>query len=128
MTITEGSLDIDVLVGFGPETFTAPTALNGTYIVKVNAYYLRNDPYSDATVQVNLGGTVITYGPHRFYVHDFNGNNPDAWWNVTTFTVYNGRILDDPQPISQEMMQKVANDLMNLEEKMYYDFTLETSP
>ena len=119
MNITEGSLDIDDVEGYGPETFTALNALNGTYTVKVNCYSLDSDDFSDATIQVNLSGNNNTYGPHHFVVGDYNGNNPDAWWEVTTFTMRNGRISETNEPISESVRLNIEEDMRNLKIKSH---------
>jgi hypothetical protein len=115
MLISDGSLDIDDTEGYGPETFTAPIALDGTYVVQVNSYSLDEDAYADATVQLYFeGGYYDTYGPHHFVTADYNSDDPDAWWEVVEFTVTNGRILKKADPISDEIRQKIARDMQEL--------------
>lgn len=117
MEITDGSLDIDDTEGFGPETFTAD-ALEGTYVVKVNCYSLDSDDYSDATLQVRLFGELIdTYGPHRFTEADRNGSDPDAWWEVTTFSTEPGVMGAKVRPLSPQMLAKIRKDMRNLPAK-----------
>jgi uncharacterized protein YfaP (DUF2135 family) len=117
MNIAEGSLDIDETEGYGPETFTALNAVDGTYLVKVNCYSLDNDDYTDANIQLNLLGVNTVYGPHRFTIEDFNGNDPNAWWDVIEFTVVSGKISSDVKPISAAMRQKIIADMKNLKKK-----------
>jgi len=118
MNITEGSLDIDDVEGYGPETFTALHAINGTYVVAINCYSLDQDDYADATVQLLLsGGIPDTFGPHHFIIADYNGSNPDSWWDVTTFTMRNGKLTWNTKPISDLMKEKITNDMKNLKRK-----------
>lgn len=100
-----------------PETFTAQNALDGTYVVQINCYSLDSDDYADATVKVILNGSTDTYGPHHFVVDDYNGNDPDAWWEVTTFTMSKQGNKIDIQPISKKMSEKIIADMKNLPEK-----------
>lgn len=118
MYITEGSLDIDDVEGYGPETFTAQNAIDGTYVVKVNCYDLDQDDYADATVKISLnGGNIDTYGPHHFNVADYNGNDPEAWWEVTSFTMSAGMKSFEVKPISEEMAKKIIENMKNLPPK-----------
>ncbi len=117
-SIADGSLDIDDTNGFGPETFTVPTALAGSYIVKVNSFSLGSDGSSDATIQLQLnGGQKQTFGPHRFTVDDSNGTNPEAWWDVTTFAMSGGLQQVKVTPVSSEIAQKIIRDMQNLKTK-----------
>jgi len=86
---TFGSLDIDDIEGYGPETFkfkSNPTP--GKYIVKINSYSLDRDSFSDCVVQVNSQtAPTQSFGPKRFTVGDQNGSNASAWWQVLEITV-----------------------------------------
>jgi len=118
MNIPDGSLDIDDVDGYGPETFAVPTANVGIYEIQINCYSLHSDAFSDATVQVFFDGVLEdTFGPHHFIVDDGNGNDPLAWWEVCTITVENGRCIitnDKPTP---EVREKIKLDKINLPEK-----------
>jgi hypothetical protein len=113
--ISDGYLDIDDTVGYGPETFTAETGLSGVYTVKVNSYNLKADSYSDATVIIKIKGhQPVVYGPHHFSVADYNGSNPDAWWEVATFTV-SGGVAKIAVPSWLE--EKIESDMLSLPAK-----------
>ena len=118
MVISDGSLDIDDVDGYGPETFTVPTANVGIYEIQINCYSLYQDDYADATVQVFFDGELEeTFGPHHFIVDDFNGTNPLAWWEVCTIEVYRGQASITNKPLSPEMREKIMYDKMNLPKK-----------
>jgi len=103
---------------YGPETFTAQTALDGTYVVQVNMYALHGDPYSDATIQLHRAGMESAiYGPKRISVEDYEGEDPDAWWEVVEFTVISGKIASMVTPISEEMRAKISADMKALKQK-----------
>jgi len=116
--ITEGFLDIDDVEGYGPETFTATSAINGTYTVRVNSYSLDLDAYADATVTVWLnGGVPAHYGPQHFTVADGNGIDPLAWWEVTVFTMGEGQKMLTVEPADPERRALIERDLRNLPPK-----------
>jgi hypothetical protein len=119
MVISDGSLDIDDVDGYGPETFAVPTANVGIYEIEINCYSLHMDEYSDATVQVFFDGELEeTFGPHHFIVDDGNGSNPLAWWEVCTITVTGrGQASITNEPLSPEMRDKIMYDKMNLPKK-----------
>ena len=118
MNIPDGSLDIDDVDGYGPETFAVPTANVGIYEIQVNCYSLDDDLYADASVQVFFDGELQeTYGPHHFIVDDFNGVDPAAWWEVCTIEVYRGQASITNKPLSPEMREKIMYDKMNLPKK-----------
>jgi hypothetical protein len=116
--ITEGFLDIDDVEGYGPETFTATNALNGTYVVKINSYSLDADAYSDASVNIWLnGGAPGHYGPHHFTVADGMGSNPEAWWEVTVFTMADGKKGVRVQSLTPERLAQIEADMRHLPQK-----------
>ncbi len=116
--ISDGSLDIDDTEGYGPETFTALNALDGTYTVMINSFSLDADAYTDATVQLFFdGGLYNTYGPHHFSTYDYNGEDPASWWDVVEFTVNAGRVTRNLQPVSEEIRAKIIADMKNLAAK-----------
>ncbi len=119
MTISDGSLDIDDVEGYGPETFAVQTANVGIYEIQINCYSLDMDAYADATVQVFFDGVLEdTFGPHHFIVDDYNGTDPLAWWEVCTITVTGrGEASITNQPLSAEMREKIMYDKMNLPKK-----------
>ena len=118
MTISDGSLDIDDTEGYGPETFEAPTAMNGDYVIMINSYSLDMDNYTDCSVQIlRAGENTLFYGPHRFTTHDGNGNNPEAWWEVATIQMRGGRIVRTGHEIPREMREKIENDIRNMPKK-----------
>ncbi|MCK4654683.1 MAG: PEGA domain-containing protein [Candidatus Cloacimonetes bacterium] len=118
MIISDGSLDIDDVDGYGPETFTVQTAYVGIYEIQINCYSLHEDNYADATVQVFIDGELEdTCGPHHFIVDDGMGNDPLAWWEVCTITVYRGKASITNEPLSPEMRDKIMYDKMNLPRK-----------
>ena len=116
--ISDGFLDIDDTEGYGPETFAVQTANSGVYEIQINSYSLDEDLYSDASVQVFFDGELQeTYGPHHFIVDDYNGTDPEAWWEVCTITVENGRCVignEKPTPLVRE---KIEFDKVNLPRK-----------
>jgi len=71
LVISDGFINSDDSLGFGPETFISENAINGIYSVLVNNYNLNSDPYTDATVQIKLNGKEESFGPHRFSVFDY---------------------------------------------------------
>lgn len=93
--IPGSNLDFDNTVGFGPETFTLSNSTNSVYSVKVHFYsgYSSSNP-TDANIQLILGGAILrTYGPFRFknsYSNRTYFDDPDCWWNVISFSYYNG--------------------------------------
>ncbi len=116
MNISEGSLDIDDVEGYGPETFTTAWVQLGIYYFAVNCYSLDDDPYSDASFRIFLNGQETNFGPHRFTIDDFNGSNPDAWWNVVAVTVTaKGATIGGNVP--PEMLAKIKEDIRNLPRK-----------
>lgn len=114
--ISDGSLDIDKQRGYGPENFTATTGLAGVYTVKINSFSLHDDSYSDATVVIKIKGhEPVVYGPHHFTVYDgYYGSNPDAWWEVATFTVSGGVAKIN---VPSWLEKKIANDMLSLPAK-----------
>lgn len=61
-----GSLDIDDVNGYGPETFTLENAISGDYTVEVVAFSLGGQT-ADATVKVFLEDELSNvFGPHLF--------------------------------------------------------------
>lgn len=116
--ISDGSLDIDITEGFGPETFTAPRALSGIYVVKVNCYSLDRDPYADATVVIRIRGQEYgIFGPHHFTVHDRNGDDPRAWWHVASFSVVGGAVQPVDGELPEWLAERVTRDMQNLPSK-----------
>ena len=116
--ISDGFLDIDDTEGYGPETFAVQTANSGVYEIQINCYSLDEDLYSDASVQIFFDGVLQqTYGPHHFIIDDYNGTDPEAWWEVCTITVENGRCVignEKPTPLVRE---KIEIDKVNLPRK-----------
>ena len=93
--IPGSNLDFDNTVGFGPETFTLSNSTNTVYSVKVHFYYgYSSSNPTDANIQLILGGAILrTYGPFRFknsYYDRTYFDDPDCWWNVISFSYYNG--------------------------------------
>lgn len=118
MVITEGSLEIDDTEGYGPETFTALGAIDGTYTVKINCYGLNYDEFADATVQIWFEGILDDiFGPHHFTVCDYEGGDPEAWWDVAEFTVSIGRIQKHITPVPTWIQEKIERDMKNLPSK-----------
>ena len=116
--ISDGFLDIDDVNGYGPETFTATSAINGTYVVRINAWSMHSDLSSNASVAVWLnGGAPSEYGPHFFDVADQNGNNPAAWWEVTVFTMSAGAKSVTVNPLDPERIARMETDMQNLPPK-----------
>lgn len=115
MFITEGSLEIDDIEGYGPETFTALDAIDGTYTVKINCYALYYNEFADANVQIWFEGILYDiFGPHHFTVWDYEQGDPEAWWDVAEFTVSNGRILKHLTPVPTWIQKKIERDMKNL--------------
>ncbi len=116
--ISDGFLDIDDTEGFGPETFAVQTANTGVYDIQVNCYSLDSDTYADASIQVFFDGILMeTYGPHHFIVDDFNGTDPEAWWEVCTITVEGGRCMISNDKPTQTVQEKIRLDKVNLPRK-----------
>ncbi len=118
MTISDGSLDIDDTEGYGPETFEAPTAMDGEYVIMINSYSLDMDAYTDCSVQIlRAGQNTLFYGPHRFTTYDYNGSDPASWWEVATIQMRGGRIVATGLEVSAEMREKIENDIRNMPKK-----------
>lgn len=118
MHTTEGFLDIDDVEGYGPETYTAESAFLGGYVLMVNNYYLDQDAFADATIQLRLNGSPVNvFGPHSFIIDDGNGNNPEAWWEVVAFYPNAGSSSNQRPPLSEQMKQKILSDMQKLPAK-----------
>jgi len=116
MNISEGSLDIDDVEGYGPETFTTSWVQQGVYYFAVNCYSLDEDAFSDASFRIFLNGQETNYGPHRFTTHDYNGSDPAAWWEVVNVTVTaKGATIGGNVP--PEMLAKIKEDIRKLPRK-----------
>ncbi len=113
--ISDGNLDVDDTEGYGPEHFTAQTGLAGVYTVQINDYDLDLDAYADATVVIKIKGRPAQiFGPLHFTVDDGMGTDPNAWWEVATFTVSGGVAkLAAPGAVQQ----KIAADMASLPRK-----------
>jgi len=113
--ISDGYLDIDDTEGYGPETFAVETANLGVYEIQVNSYSLDSDEYSDASIQVFFDGSLeANYGPHHFITDDGNGSDPEAWWEVCTITVQNGRCIISNDKPTAAVQEKIEFDKSNL--------------
>lgn len=118
MVISEGSLVTDATEGYGPETFTALSALLGTYVVSVNSYDLDEDLFAAATLQLIFQGDLYELlGPHQFCTYDYNGSDPESWWEALEFTVVEGRISSHTEPVSEEIRSKIKADIKGLSSK-----------
>ncbi len=116
--ISDGFLDIDDTEGYGPETFAVQTANTGVYEIQINSYSLDEDLYSDASVQIFFDGVLQqTYGPHHFIIDDYNGTDPEAWWEVCTITVENGRCVVGNKKPTPLVREKIELDKVNLPRK-----------
>lgn len=116
--ISDGFLDIDDVEGYGPETFAVQTANTGVYEIQINCWSLDQDDYADASVQVFFDGELQeTYGPHHFIVADNNGVDPEAWWEVCTITVENGRYNIGNKMPTPLVREKIELDKVNLPRK-----------
>ncbi len=116
MNISEGSLDIDDVEGYGPETFTTAWVQVGVYYFAVNSYSLDDDAYADASFRLFLNGQETNYGPHRFTTQDYNGDDPASWWNVVTVTV-TGKSVTVGGNVPAAMLAKIKEDIRNLPRK-----------
>lgn len=78
-TAIGGSLDIDDLNGYGPETFTLQNAIPGEYIIKVVAYWLGfANEVANATVKVfKKDRPAGVFGPYRFSETDEEWEIPE---------------------------------------------------
>ncbi|MDP8269011.1 MAG: PEGA domain-containing protein [Candidatus Tenebribacter davisii] len=116
--ISDGILDIDDVEGYGPETFSVQSANMGVYEIQVNCYSLDQDDYADASIQVFFDGVLMeTYGPHHFIVADYYGTDPEAWWEVCTIIVTNGRCMISNDKPTQIVQEKIRLDKINLPRK-----------
>lgn len=114
-TISDGFLDIDDTEGYGPETFAVQTANVGVYEIQVNCFDLDLDTYTDASIQVFFDGVLMdTYGPQHFIVDDGMGDDPEAWWEVCTITVENGRCFIGNKKPTPLVRDKIKLDKVNL--------------
>jgi len=118
MNTSEGFLDIDDVEGYGPETFTAESAILGAYVLMVNSWTLDRDEFADANIQMRLNGSPITvFGPHSFLISDQNGNNPEAWWEVVTFYPNAEPSGIQQPPLSEQLKRKILSDMQKLPAK-----------
>ncbi|MCD6176951.1 MAG: PEGA domain-containing protein [Candidatus Cloacimonetes bacterium] len=118
LVISDGSLDIDDVEGFGPETFAVQTANVGVYEIQVNSWSLDEDDYADASVQVFFDGVMMeTYGPHHFIVDNGSGTGEEAWWEVCTITIENGRCVIGNEKPTLLVREKIEIDKVNLPSK-----------
>jgi uncharacterized protein YfaP (DUF2135 family) len=104
--IPGAELDIDDTISMGPENITVASgsAINGAYEVWMNNYSHTGNPDSTVRVLVREGQTgeqYVEFGPRPMPVSDFNGNNPDAWWHVTTISWPSGAMNPPGRPVSQ---------------------------
>ena len=118
MNTTEGFLDIDDVEGYGPETFTAESAILGGYVLMVNSWTLDRDEFADASIQMRLNGSPIdVFGPHLFIIADQNGNNPEAWWEVVIFYPNAEPAYISKVRLTEELRHKIKSDMQNLPAK-----------
>ncbi len=108
-------LDIDDIPGVGPENITVAegSAVAGQYQVWMNNYSHQNNPQSTVRVLVLEGrpGTqFVEFGPRAMPVRDFNGNNPEAWWLVTTITWPAGTMDPAGTPITTAPEEELVDD------------------
>jgi len=114
ITALGAELDVDDVDGYGPENIimSPGEAIAGTYYVEVN--YYDNDGWVggiDATVTITLhegsaNEISNTYGPYHIAVYDYNGSDPNAWWDVASINFTTGmvniapglRVNDVPRP------------------------------
>jgi hypothetical protein len=116
--IPDGFLDIDDTEGFGPETFAVQTANAGDYVIQVNCYSLDSDTHADASIQVFFDGILQdAYGPHHFIVADYMGEDPEAWWEVCTISIEDGRCVISNDKPTQVVQDKIRLDKVNLPRK-----------
>ncbi len=97
-------LDIDDVSGMGPENITLeePNAIPGEYEVWMNNFSHGGNPQSTVRVLVNegrAGETYVEFGPQAMPVRDSNGNNPAAWWHVTTIRMPDGTMDPPGRPV-----------------------------
>ncbi len=98
-------LDIDDIPGDGPENVTVErgSAISGLYEVWMNNYSHQNNPQSTVRVLVlegQPGQQYVEFGPHSIPVRDGNGQNPNAWWHVTTINMPAGTMDPAGTPVS----------------------------
>jgi len=82
METTAGTLDIDNISGYGPETFTGTQS--GKYTVRVNMFSMHGHktPPTHAVAKIYREGQLVGMkGPHAFT----DDAGPDAWWDVGEF-------------------------------------------
>lgn len=72
------SLDIDDLSGFGPENTNIETALNGSYIIGVDAFSLSQP--TDVSVKIFVGGALVENIENHM-------DSSSQWWEVARIDV-----------------------------------------
>jgi Uncharacterized protein conserved in bacteria (DUF2135) len=115
ITALGAELDVDDVDGYGPENIIMEPgeAIPGTYYVEVNYYSDEGWPgqpiYATVTITLHEGSANEvrqTFGPHAIAVCDYNGSDPNAWWDVASINFTTGmvnfapglRVNDSPRP------------------------------
>jgi len=83
-------LDYDDISGYGPEHITAKVLPAGYYVVSVNSYYgPTSTATTNATVTINVGGTLFTFPAHAFNTSDGESlpGVAAAWYRVADIRV-----------------------------------------
>jgi hypothetical protein len=100
-TALGAELDVDDVDGYGPENIIMEPgeAIPGTYYVEVNYYddegWDGQPIYATVTITQHEGSAneiSNTYGPHMIAVPDYNGSDPNAWWDVASINFTTGMV------------------------------------
>jgi Carboxypeptidase regulatory-like domain/Uncharacterized protein conserved in bacteria (DUF2135) len=101
VTALGAELDVDDTDGYGPENIIMEPgeAIPGTYYVEVNYYsdegWTGQPIYATVTITVHEGSANEvrqTFGPHAIAVCDYNGSDPNAWWDVASINFTTGMV------------------------------------
>lgn len=87
------NLDADNQTGFGPEHFTLLGALDGYYIIAVNAHSLADLPAANAFVSIETNERLHSLGPFHITAEspeDYPVNNDASWKRIADIRITEG--------------------------------------
>jgi len=87
------NLDADNQTGFGPEHFTLLGALDGYYVIAVNAHSLGGMPTANAFVSIETNERLYSLGPFHITAEspeDYPVNNDASWKRIADIRITEG--------------------------------------
>jgi len=87
------NLDADNQTGFGPEHFTPLGALDGYYVIAVNAHSLGGMPTANAFVSIETNERLYSLGPFHITAEspeDYPVNNDASWKRIADIRITEG--------------------------------------